>query len=218
MSVASNLLAVRDSLNANVQLIAVSKTYPANRILEAYNAGQRDFGENRVQEIQEKQALLPNDIRWHMIGTLQRNKVKYIAPFIALIHSIDSIDLLEEVNKQAAKNLRIINCLLQVYIAKEETKHGFLESEIVQLYQSAKLQKFENIQIVGLMGMASFTTDEQQVREEFKSLKDLFNTLNTSHQANLTVLSMGMSGDYRIAMEQGSTHVRIGSSIFGERT
>jgi pyridoxal phosphate enzyme (YggS family) len=218
MSVASNLLSVRDSLNANVQLIAVSKTYPASRILEAYNAGQRDFGENRVQEIQEKQALLPNDIRWHMIGTLQRNKVKYIAPFIALIHSIDSIDLLEEVNKQAAKNLRIINCLLQVYIAKEETKHGFLESEIVQLYQSAKLQKFENIQIVGLMGMASFTTDEQQVREEFKSLKDLFNTLNTSHQANLTVLSMGMSGDYRIAMEQGSTHVRIGSSIFGERT
>ena len=218
MSVASNLLSVRDSLNANVQLIAVSKTYPANRILEAYNTGQRDFGENRVQEIQEKQALLPNDIRWHMIGTLQRNKVKYIAPFIALIHSIDSIDLLEEVNKQAAKNLRIINCLLQVYIAKEETKHGFLESEIVQLYQSAKLQKFENIQIVGLMGMASFTTDEQQVREEFKSLKDLFNTLNTSHQANLTVLSMGMSGDYRIAMEQGSTHVRIGSSIFGERT
>jgi pyridoxal phosphate enzyme (YggS family) len=218
MSVASNLLAVRDSLNANVQLIAVSKTYPANRILEAYNAGQRDFGENRVQEIQEKQALLPNDIRWHMIGTLQRNKVKYIAPFIALIHSIDSIDLLEEVNKQAAKNLRIINCLLQVYIAKEETKHGFLESEIVQLYQSAKLQKFENIQIVGLMGMASFTTDEQQVREEFKSLKDLFNTLNTSYQANLTVLSMGMSGDYRIAMEQGSTHVRIGSSIFGART
>jgi pyridoxal phosphate enzyme (YggS family) len=218
MSVASNLLSVRDSLNANVQLIAVSKTYPASRILEAYNAGQRDFGENRVQEIQEKQALLPNDIRWHMIGTLQRNKVKYIAPFIALIHSIDSIDLLEEVNKQAAKNLRIINCLLQVYIAKEETKHGFLESEIVQLYQSAKLQKFENIQIVGLMGMASFTTDEQQVREEFKSLKDLFNTLNNSHQANLTVLSMGMSGDYRIAMEQGSTHVRIGSSIFGERT
>ena len=218
MSVALNLLAVRDSLNANVQLIAVSKTYPANRILEAYNTGQRDFGENRVQEIQEKQALLPNDIRWHMIGTLQRNKVKYIAPFIALIHSIDSIDLLEEVNKQAAKNLRIINCLLQVYIAKEETKHGFLESEIVQLYQSAKLQKFENIQIVGLMGMASFTTDEQQVREEFKSLKDLFNTLNTSHQANLTVLSMGMSGDYRIAMEQGSTHVRSGSSIFGERT
>jgi pyridoxal phosphate enzyme (YggS family) len=218
MSVASNLLSVRDSLNANVQLIAVSKTYPASRILEAYNAGQRDFGENRVQEIQEKQALLPNDIRWHMIGTLQRNKVKYIAPFIALIHSIDSIDLLEEVNKQAAKNLRIVNCLLQVYIAKEETKHGFLESEIVQLYQSAKLQKFENIQIVGLMGMASFTTDEQQVREEFKSLKDIFNTLNTSHQANLTVLSMGMSGDYRIAMEQGSTHVRIGSSIFGERT
>jgi pyridoxal phosphate enzyme (YggS family) len=218
MSVASNLLSVRESLNANVQLIAVSKTYPANRILEAYNAGQRDFGENRVQEIQEKQALLPNDIRWHMIGTLQRNKVKYIAPFIALIHSIDSIDLLEEVNKQAAKNFRIINCLLQVYIAKEETKHGFLESEIVQLYQSAKLQKFENIQIVGLMGMASFTTDEQQVREEFKSLKDLFNTLNTSYQANLTVLSMGMSGDYRIAMEQGSTHVRIGSSIFGERT
>jgi len=218
MSVASNLIAVRDSLNANVQLIAVSKTYPANRILEAYNAGQRDFGENRVQEIQEKQALLPNDISWHMIGTLQRNKVKYIAPFIALIHSIDSIDLLEEVNKQAAKNLRIINCLLQVYIAKEETKHGFLESEIVQLYQSAKLQKFENIQIVGLMAMASFTIDEQQVREEFKSLKDLFNTLNTSHQANLTVLSMGMSGDYRIAMEQGSTHVRIGSSIFGERT
>lgn len=218
MSVASNLIAVRDSLNANVQLIAVSKTYPANRILEAYNAGQRDFGENRVQEIQEKQALLPNDISWHMIGTLQRNKVKYIAPFIALIHSIDSIDLLEEVNKQAAKNRRIINCLLQVYIAKEETKHGFLESEIVHLYQSAKLQKFESIQIVGLMGMASFTTDEQQVREEFKSLKDLFNILNTSHQANLTVLSMGMSGDYRIAMEQGSTHVRIGSSIFGERT
>jgi pyridoxal phosphate enzyme (YggS family) len=167
-----------------------------------------------VHELVDNYEALPKNIHWHFIGHLQSNKVKYIAPFVHLIHGVDSEKLLIEINKQGQKINKKISCLLQIYIAKEETKHGFLESEIVQLYQSAKLQKFENIQIVGLMGMASFITDEQQVREEFKSLKDLFNTLNTSHQANLTVLSMGMSGDFEVGIEEGATVVRIGSSLF----
>jgi len=217
MSIASNLEQIKSTLHAGVELIAVSKTYPPEAILEAYEAGQRHFGENRVQELTDKHELLYKDIRWHMIGTLQRNKVKYIAPYVHLIHSVDSIELLEEINKHAGRNHRVISCLLQVYIATEETKHGFLPEEVLQFFKQNEQEEYPNVQIVGLMGMASFTSNEEQVRAEFRGLKALFDTLNLAYNAGLNTLSMGMSGDYRIAMEEGSTHVRIGSAIFGAR-
>ena len=217
MSIASNLEQIKSTLHTGVELIAVSKTYPPEAILEAYAAGQRHFGENRVQELTDKHEHLYKDIRWHMIGSLQRNKVKYIAPYIHLIHSVDSIELLEEINKHAGRNHRIISCLLQVYIATEETKHGFLPEEVLQFFKQHEQEEYPNVHIVGLMGMASFTNNEEQVRAEFRGLKSLFDTLNLEYGAGFNTLSMGMSGDYRIAMEEGSTHVRIGSAIFGAR-
>ena len=197
-------------------LIAVSKTKPVEDILELYHLGHRDFGENYVQELVDKEAVLPKDIRWHFIGHLQSNKVKYIAPFVHLVHGVDSLKLLQEINKQAKKNNRIIDCLLQVYIAKEETKFGLDEQELEELVTQLNHQTFANIRICGLMGMASFTENMETVRSEFHYLKTLFEKLRIS-DAGLTTLSMGMSSDYSIAIEEGSTMVRIGSLLFGER-
>jgi pyridoxal phosphate enzyme (YggS family) len=201
-------------------LIAVSKTHPAEAIQEAYAAGQRDFGENKVQELTTKQPLLPEDIRWHLIGHLQSNKVKYVIPFVYLIHSVDSLKLLEEINKQAAKHQRRISCLLQVYIAKEESKFGLDAEEVKQLVNTGAIQQLEWIKIEGLMGMASNTENQEQVRKEFRSLKTLFEELKQlplPSNMSMNILSMGMSGDYRMAMEEGSTMVRVGSAIFGNR-
>ena len=217
MSIALSLAKIKNTLPDGVDLVAVSKTYPVTALMEAYTAGQRDFGENRVQELTEKQAKLPEDIRWHMIGTLQRNKVKYMAPFVHLVHSVDSTELLSEINKQASKNQRVIRCLLQVYIATEETKHGFLPEEVLQFFEKRVQKDYPNVHIIGLMGMASFSNNEAQVRSEFCELKSLFDRLNSKFNTNLTTLSMGMSGDFRIAIEEGSTMVRIGSSLFGVR-
>lgn len=200
-------------------LVAVSKTKPVEAIKELYDLGHRDFGENYVQELVEKQAQLPPDIRWHFIGHLQSNKVKYIAPFVHLIHGIDSVKLLKEVARQAAKNTRTIPVLLQVHIATEETKFGFDETEILHANWKDELHDLNNIQIQGLMGMASFSDDEDKVRKEFRSLKQLFDKLAQHQTPNFKpqTLSMGMSGDYRIALEEGSTMVRIGSLLFGSR-
>ena len=197
----------------NVTLVAVSKTKPAEAVQELYNLGHRDFGENYVQELVDKEAVLPKDIRWHFIGHLQSNKVKYIAPFVHLIHGVDSLSLLKEINKQAAKNNRVIDCLLQVHIAEEETKFGFDEHELNELPQ---LHELKNIRVVGLMGMASFSDDMQKVRGEFKKLKALYSQWSMVN-SQLSVLSMGMSADYKIAIEEGSTMVRIGSLLFGAR-
>ena len=199
-------------LNDKATLVAVSKTKPVEELQTLYDLGQRDFGENYVQELVDKQIVLPKDIRWHFIGHLQRNKVKYIAPFVHLIHGVDSEDLLAEINKQAAKNNRIIDCLLQVYIATEETKFGFDEAEL----ENVQAVKYNNVQIMGLMGMASFSKDLNLVRNEFKQLEKLYTKL-PSMQIKPTILSMGMSGDYPMAIEEGSTMVRIGSLLFGER-
>ena len=203
------------------QLIAVSKTKPISDILELHNLGQKDFGENYVQELAEKQSQLPADIHWHFIGHLQSNKVKFIAPFVYLIHGVDSFKLLKEINKQAQKVNRVIDCLLQVHIAQEETKFGFDETELTDLFTNSKsdLENLKNIQISGFMGMASFTDDTEKVRKEFrylKSLSDKFNKMQIDN-SKLTILSMGMSGDYKIAIEEGSNMVRIGSLLFGAR-
>ena len=216
MSVAENIQKIKENLPETVTLVAVSKTKPNEAILEAYQAGQRIFGENKVQELVAKYESLPKDIEWHMIGHLQTNKVKYIAPFVHLIHGIDSFKLLAEVNKHAQSNHRIINVLLQVFIAKEETKFGFSELEVVDLLNSEKFQALKNIKVVGLMGMATNTDNEQQISNEFKSLKLFFEQLLISN-FQFQILSMGMSSDYKIAIEEGATMVRIGSSIFGER-
>lgn len=201
----------------NANLIAVSKTQPAERIREAYAAGQRDFGENYVQELVEKQTLLPADIRWHFIGHLQSNKIKYIAGFIHCIHTVDSWKLLKEIDKQAGKHGRTIPCLLQVYIAQEETKFGLSFEEAETVLESAQKEGLKHIRIIGLMGMASNTTDESRIRREFDDLYAFFERMKADHP-ELTELSMGMSSDYRIALEAGSTMIRIGSSIFGART
>ena len=202
----------------NVTLVAVSKTKPVEDILELYHLGQRDFGENYVQELVDKYEQLPKDIRWHFIGHLQSNKVKLIAPFITLIHSVDTQKLLREINKQAIKNDRIIDCLLQVHIAKEETKFGLDEEELKELL-TTDFKDFKNVTLKGLMGMASFTDNAEIVRKEFKSLKSLFDKYSTLHTTNdkLQTLSMGMSSDYKMAIEEGSNMVRIGSLLFGER-
>jgi pyridoxal phosphate enzyme (YggS family) len=206
--------AITDELkNKKVTLVAVSKTKPAEDIQALYNLGHRDFGENYVQELVDKQALLPADIRWHFIGHLQSNKVKYIAPFVHLIHGIDSFKLLQEVNKQGKKNNRVIDCLLQVHIAEEETKFGF---DVNELNELNGLNELSNVRVVGLMGMASFTNDTEKVRSEFKKLHDIFSQLSIVNY-QLSILSMGMSGDYKIAVEEGSTMVRIGSLLFGVR-
>jgi len=201
-------------LGAGVQLVAVSKTRPADQVKALYEWGQRDFGENYVQELVDKQGQLPADIRWHFIGHLQSNKVKYIAPFVHLVHGVDSLRLLQEIDRQAARNNRVIDCLLQVHIAREETKFGLDGPELHQLMKGPEPGQLKNIRLRGLMGMASFTDDPGKVREEFKGLKALFDTYFT---AGDSILSMGMSGDYRIAIEEGSTMVRIGSLLFGKR-
>ncbi|NER17595.1 YggS family pyridoxal phosphate-dependent enzyme [Spongiivirga citrea] len=209
-----------DELPSHVTLVAVSKTKPNDTIMEAYDAGQRVFGENKIQDMATKWEALPKDIEWHMIGHVQRNKVKYMAPFVSLIHGVDSLKLLKEIDKQAKKNNRIINCLLQVHIAQESTKFGFDDAEIRNLISSNELSELDNIVIQGLMGMATFTDDEEQIKSEFKSLNALFTELkNKPDTANLKpqILSMGMSGDYQLAIDCGSTMVRIGSSIFGAR-
>lgn len=219
-SIHSNLTRLQAQLPPSVTLVAVSKTKPVSMIQEVYHYGQRDFGENKVQELCEKEPLLPADIRWHLIGHLQTNKVKYIAPFVHLIHSVDSLKLLSEINKQAEKNNRTINCLLQVYIASEETKFGLSAEELFQLLRSPEYAAMKHITVAGLMGMASNTTDTQQVRNEFKSLKRLFEEVKKtffSNQDTFKELSMGMSGDYLTAIEEGSTMIRVGSSLFGER-
>jgi PLP dependent protein len=207
--------------SANVQLVAVSKTKSVEAIKELYNLGQRDFGENYVQELVDKQTQLPRDIRWHFIGHLQTNKVKYIAPFVHLIHGIDSYKLLKEVNKQAAKNNRIIDVLLQVHIAKEKTKFGLDEKELHDILgeHNNELSSLQNMRIRGLMGMASFSDDKNVVREEFKNLKRIFDHYSATAAGNcqLQILSMGMSGDYQLALQEGSTMVRIGSLLFGSR-
>ncbi|NOS91039.1 MAG: YggS family pyridoxal phosphate-dependent enzyme [Cyclobacteriaceae bacterium] len=219
MSIKSNIKLVNDSLLPSCRLIAVSKTKPNEQLMEAYEAGQRLFGENKVQELEAKYQALPKDIEWHMIGHLQTNKVKYIAPFVSLIHSVDSVKLLEEINKQGKKINRVIPCLLQVYIAKEETKFGLDEQEVLELVQLFP-SHFTHVSIQGLMGMATHTDNPDQIRAEFKSLKNLFDRIALLPLPSSIVmkeLSMGMSSDYTIAMEEGSTLVRIGSTIFGER-
>jgi pyridoxal phosphate enzyme (YggS family) len=207
----------------HVQLVAVSKTKPAEDIFELYKLGQRDFGENYVQELIEKRLMLPHDIRWHFIGHLQSNKVKYIAPFIHLVHGVDSFKLLSEINRQAEKHRRVINCLLQVHIAQEESKFGLDESELDELFNDLKkaseVGELKSVRVCGLMGMASLTEDIQKVRLEFKYLQMLYDKYASQICSNchLTILSMGMSGDYKVAMEEGSNLVRIGSLLFGSR-
>ncbi|HNS42086.1 MAG TPA: YggS family pyridoxal phosphate-dependent enzyme [Taishania sp.] len=208
------------SIPSTVTLVAVSKTKPVEAILEIYNQGQRVFGENKVQEMCDKQAVLPQDIQWHLIGHLQTNKVKYIAPFVTMIHAVDSLKLLAEINKQAKKHNRIIDCLLQFHIAQEDTKFGLDTQEAKELLESTEFQAMENIRIRGVMGMATFTEDEAQIHNEFKALATIFNSLKAtyfSEQLTFDTRSMGMSGDYQIAIEEGSTMVRIGSLIFGNR-
>lgn len=221
MAIADNLLKYKNELEASaVQLVAVSKFQDADAVLEAYNAGQRVFGENIVQELVDKQALLPKDIEWHLIGHLQTNKVKYIAPFISVIESVDSLKLLQEINKQALKNNRVIDCLLQVYIADEDTKFGLGFDEVIELLRSDEFQALKNVRITGLMGIASNTDVEKQIRDEFEELKVLFDGIKLSYfrkDDSFKEVSMGMSSDYKIAVEEGSTMVRIGSSIFGSR-
>lgn len=201
-----------------VRLVAVSKTKPATDIQALYDLGHRDFGENYVQELSEKAAQLPADINWHFIGHLQSNKVKYIAPFVHLIHGVDSFRLLQEINKQAVKNNRIIDCLLQVHIAREETKFGLDEQELRQILEEPALSQLNNVRVRGLMGMASFTDDQDAVRSEFRYLKELFQRLSPKFGSAFNELSMGMSSDYNIAVEEGSTMVRVGSLLFGARS
>ncbi|MEZ4904775.1 MAG: YggS family pyridoxal phosphate-dependent enzyme [Spirosomataceae bacterium] len=220
MSIPQNIQQIEAAIAPNARLIAVTKTKPITMLMEAYNASFKRYGENKVQEMVAKYEQMPKDIEWHLIGHLQSNKVKYIAPFVAMIHSIDSLRLLQEVNKQALKNSRIIDCLLQIFIAQEETKFGLSEQEVEELLDSESYQSLKNVRIVGLMGMASNTEDETQIRKEFGGLKQFFDRLNrtyftAAHQ--LTELSMGMSNDYLLAVEEGSTLVRVGSAIFGSR-
>jgi len=212
MSISENIKHITSQLPAQVTLVAVSKTKPNELLLEAYNAGQRDFGENYVQELVDKEAQLPKDIRWHFIGHLQSNKVKYIAPFVYLIHGVDSFSLLKEINKQAIKNNRVIDCLLQIYIAQEETKFGLDFNEASEILNSNEFKELKNITVKGFMAMASNTDDTEQIRKEFQSLKNF-----STQYPDLKILSFGMSGDFQLAIQEGSTMIRVGSSIFGER-
>lgn len=227
MSISKNLNTIKSQLPAHVTLVAVSKTKPVADLMEAYNAGQRIFGENKIQEMTDKWEVMPKDIEWHMIGHVQTNKVKFMAPYVSLIHGVDSLKLLQEINKQAAKNNRVIDCLLQVYIAEEESKFGLdeqeLEEMLTRVYEQCEAKQvqhdkenFKNIRIVGLMGMATFTENKNQIEKEFKHLKTIFDKFKIQN-SELKILSMGMSGDYQLAISCGSTMVRIGSSIFGSR-
>jgi pyridoxal phosphate enzyme (YggS family) len=222
MSIAENISRILHEIEPyHSKLIAVSKTHPAAAVREAFEAGQLDFGENKVQEIQDKKPLLPSEIHWHLIGHLQTNKVKYIAPHIHLIHSVDSLKLLEEINKEGKKNNRIIPCLLQVHIAQEETKFGADAQDVQTWFSNRTLDAFEHVTIKGFMGMASFTAEEQKIRQEFRQLKKLFDESAQHYQSQNTdwkELCMGMSADYKIALDEGSTMVRVGSAIFGNRT
>lgn len=216
MSIKNNLNDLKSSLPRHVTLIAVSKTKPVENLMEAYDAGQRIFGENKVQEMVDKYHAMPKDIQWHMIGHLQRNKVKYLAGFVELIHGVDSIKLLQEINKQAQKHDRIIKCLLQIKIAQEDSKFGMSFDDAQELLQSNLLKTLHHINIEGVMGMASFTTDQKQIELEFRHLKHSFDTLKQL-SPEISIISMGMSGDYPIAIECGSTMIRVGSKIFGAR-
>ncbi len=215
MSIAARLLDIKKTLPENVTLVAVSKTKPVVDLMEAYNAGQRIFGENKIQEMTDKFEEMPKDIQWHMIGHVQSNKVKFMAPYVALVHGVDSLKLLNEINKQAERNNRVISVLLQVFIADEETKFGFDADELSEIFNSDILEKYKSIKIEGLMGMATFTDKQEQIEKEFSGLKKLYDQYSRAN--NFTVLSMGMSGDYTLAIDCGSTMVRIGSSIFGSR-
>ncbi len=220
MSVSDNLNKVKQHVPSHVTLVAISKTHPVDQIMEAYNAGQRVFGENKVQEMVSKQEAMPKDIQWHLVGHLQSNKIKYIAPFVTLIHSVDSLKLLVAINKEAVKADRVIDCLLQVYIAEEETKFGLSVEELTELLESEEYKQLTHVRVCGVMGMATFTDNEDQIRKEFKSLKTIFTNLKNSYFPNTDSfrhISMGMSGDYAIAIEEGSTMIRVGSSIFGHR-
>ena len=219
MSIKTNLLEIKSSIPEHVTLVAVSKTKPVSDLMEAYEAGQRIFGENKIQEMEEKFNEMPKDILWHMIGHVQTNKVKFMVPFVSLIHGVDSLKLLQEIDKQAAKSNRVIDCLLQMHIAEEETKFGLDNSELDEILEQVQNDKFKNIKIVGLMGMATFTENQNQIKKEFLHLKSIFETHKTLKTENceLKTLSMGMSGDYQLAIDCGSTMVRIGSSIFGAR-
>lgn len=219
MGIANNLLQIKSTLPEHVTLVAVSKTKPVSDLMETYEAGQRIFGENKIQEMAEKWEQMPKDIQWHMIGHVQTNKVKFMAPFVSLIHGVDSLKLLQEINKQALKNNRIIDCLLQIHIAEEETKFGLDEEELASLLSSSEFHEMKNIRIVGLMGMATFTDNKDQIKKEFLHLKTIFDKTKDLKTENcqMEIISMGMSGDYQLAIECGSTMVRIGSSIFGGR-
>ncbi len=215
-----NLQRIREELPPQVTLVAVSKTKPVEDILEAYDAGQRDFGENKVQEMTDKKERLPEDIRWHMIGHLQTNKVKYIVPFVSLIHSVDSMKLMRTVHKEAVKKDKVQDCLLEIHIAEEPSKFGFDFDELLEVMRGGEWKSLDHIRLCGVMGMATFTSDEDRVRREFRFLHNCFDTLKTEFfpgDDHFREISMGMSGDYRIAVEEGSTMVRIGTLIFGER-
>lgn len=220
MEIKQNLLRFLSSIPENVKLVAVSKTKPNEYVQEAYNAGQRIFGENKVQDLAAKAPQLPDDIDWHFIGHMQTNKVKYIAPFVKMIHAVDSLKLLKEINKQALKNNRIIDCLLQFHIAEESTKFGLSLNEAEDMMENSELSNLKNIRITGVMGMATYTNDMQQVRSEFKHLAELMEILKKrffNTDSFFKEISMGMSGDYKVAIEEGSTMIRIGTLIFGER-
>ena len=221
MSIAENLLSIKNNLPEHVTLVAVSKTKPVADLMEAYNAGQRIFGENKIQEMTEKWEQMPKDIQWHMIGHVQSNKVKFMAEYVSLIHGVDSLKLLQEINKQAQKHNRVIDCLLQMHIAEEETKFGLDKKELNEIFDFIQNneESMKNIRIVGLMGMATFTDNQDQIKKEFTHLKSIFDKLqclNTEH-CQLNTISMGMSGDYKLAIACGSTMIRVGSSIFGGR-
>jgi PLP dependent protein len=217
MAIVENIQFIEKEIEGKgVTLVAVSKTKPVEMLMEAYNAGFKRFGENYVQELVDKYEAMPKDIEWHFIGHLQSNKVKYIAPFVSLIHSVDSLKLLQEINKQAAKHNRVIDCLLQIYIAEEDTKSGMTEEECLEILKAETLEKLPNVRIVGLMGMTTLTEDETQIRKEFGKLRVFYKKLRTQN-SEFRTLSMGMSGDYEIAIEEGSTMIRVGSKIFGGR-
>jgi pyridoxal phosphate enzyme (YggS family) len=215
LSISENIKDFKAGLPEGVTLVAVSKTKPVSDLMEAYESGQRVFGENKIQEMEAKWREMPEDVEWHMIGHVQRNKVKYMAEFVSLIHAADSLKLLKEINKQAARYQRVIPCLLQIKIAREESKFGMDEEDATALMASEELSTLKNVKITGLMGMATFTDNEEQIRSEFQQLKKLFDSLREAF--DLTQLSMGMSGDYKIAIEEGSNMVRVGSAIFGVR-
>jgi pyridoxal phosphate enzyme (YggS family) len=219
MSIAQNLKDIQSQLPEHVILVAVSKTKPNRDIMEAYDAGQRIFGENKIQEMVEKHEHLPRDIQWHMIGHVQRNKVKYMAPFVSLIHGVENFKVLKEIDKQAAKHNRIIDCLLQIKIASEDSKFGMMPSEAKEIISSVEFSELKNVMITGVMGMATFTDNQAQIKKEFCDLKSIFENLKliNTNNCQMETISMGMSGDYKLAIEASSTMIRVGSSIFGSR-